>query len=511
MKMASKLKILMLIRLLVFLVFIPLFFGCNEKKVSSHHNVVLITIDALRPDYLSLSGSPSSISPTVDKISREGITFTRAITAFQGTTPSMPALMTGLFPNFEKIKSWNRKTWYGFSEYYNSPDEIGLPDEVRSIAEVLQANGYQTAGFNTNPHLTKKFNFHQGFDHYDDFEDYFKKARALSDHLMKSANPPAEVVINHVVKWLETHKDKPFFIWLHLMDTHTPYLPPEPFKRMFPNHYTDFSDIQVNEAFHRIMVGQFGGKSPEDYASLRTLGLAKEEWIEHIKALYKGGIAYADREIGRLCQMLKKESIWSRTLFIITADHGEEFLEHGHVSHHLLTPGPEELIRVPLIMHIPGLPAKRWGQKISKLIRLVDIAPTILDYAGFLGKNSSMNGVSLRPFIEGTDAPQLTAFISAIKFGIARNEEWKYRLIKKSFSGLKDVEMLFRIQDDPLEKEDVASKYPKVLEKMRKEYRAFAEQLQIRAPSGSLMEEGEAQPKIDEETRNRLKVLGYME
>jgi arylsulfatase len=423
----------------------------------------------------------------------------------------MPALMTGLFPSFEGVKSWRPKTWYGFARFNGADRQPGLPDGVDTLAEILREEGYRTAGFNTNPHLTKKFNFQQGFDYYNDFEDYLAQARRSAEHPMSSINPPAGVVMDSVIEWLKKTENDRFFIWLHLMDTHTPYLPPAPFNREFITGDSGHSDLQLNEAFHRVMVEQSHGRPPDSYVSMQTLGLSKAGLIEEIKRLYEGGIRYADAEIGRLCRTLREEGLWQNTLLVITADHGEEFLEHGYVSHHLLTAGPEELIRIPLLMHIPGLPRDAAGRKVEKLVRQVDIAPTILDYTGHGDKSSSMDGVSLRPFVEGKDSPALTAFISAIKFGIVRTERWKYRTLKHPLPGPEDKEFLFRIQADPLEKEDLASQYFQVVKKMRNEYKTFSRQLRRRDASAEPREEKESLPEIDEETRRRLRVLGYVQ
>jgi arylsulfatase A-like enzyme len=196
------------------------------------------------------------------------------------------------------------------------------------------------------------------------------------------------------------------------------------------------------------------------------------------------------------------------TLVVITADHGEEFLDHGHVIHHRLEPALEELIRIPLVVHLPDLQGMHQPAQIDHLVAMVDLAPTVLDYVGLADEASGMNGSSLRALIEGSEVGERTAFISSINFGVARTKEWKYRRIKKPFGEHLAGESLFHIADDPLEKHDVAQQYPEQLLALRERYDVFAQQLRQRGrPLPTSSEEG-LEP--DPETAERLRGLGYL-
>jgi len=483
--------------------------ACTESKPEDRRpNVILITIDALRADSLSFAGHPHVKSPNLDRFAASSIVFSEAISSFVGTTAAMPSLMSGLFPSFEDVDRWNAATYYGFSDL-NDPDEKkGLTRNVHTLPEILQSAGYVTVGFNTNPLLTRKFNFHQGFTHYEEFGDFLEAARKSREHRLQGHYPPADVVVDRVLQWLDTTSEPPFFLWFHLMDPHTPYLPPPPFDRLPEHSYIAASDLQINEALSRRLLRQSEKEPPQEFVSFPRLPGSRSEAFAHVRALYDGEIGFADRELGRLFEELEKRQLLGSALVIITADHGEEFLDHGHVIHHRLEPALEELIRIPLVIRLPASEGMNQPAEIDRLVAMVDLAPTVLDYVGLADQASGMNGSSLRPLIEGSEASARVAFISGINYGVVRTEEWKYRRIKKPFGGHLPGESLFQITDDPLEEHDVAQQHPEQLLRLSEHYDAFARQLrQRRRSSPSSIE---ASPEIDPETAEHLRGLGYL-
>jgi arylsulfatase A-like enzyme len=471
-------------------------------------NVILVTIDALRADSLSFSGHPQVESPNLDRFAADSIVFSQAISSFVGTTAAMPSLMTGLFPSFEGVDQWNAATYYGFSDL-NDPDEKkGLTRNVHTLPEILQSAGYVTAGFNTNPLLTTKFNFHQGFVYYEQFGDFYEAAKESREHQLEAQYPPANVVVDRVLRWLDTTSRPPFFLWFHLMDPHFPYLPPPPFDRLPARDYIAVSDLEINEALYRRLLRQDGKNPPQEFISFSRLPGSRNEAFAHVRALYDGEIASTDRELGRLFEGLEQRRLVENALVVITADHGEEFLDHGHVSHHRLEPALEELIRIPLAIRLPASQGVYQPAQIDHLVTMVDLAPTVLDYVGLAGEASGMDGSSLRPLIEGSGAGARMAFISSISFGVARSKEWKYRRIKKPFGEHLPGESLFHIVDDPLEKHDVAQQHPEQLLALRERYDAFARQLRERGRS--LPSASEEDLELDPETAERLRGLGYL-
>ncbi len=481
--------------------------GCGSapEPPAKPRNVIILTIDALRADAVSYAGYPYETTPELDRLAAESTIFRTAIASHLGTPPSMSSLMTGRFPSFEGVERWHRPTHHGFSDL-NSPDEQeGLTKNVLTLAEILSASGFRTAGFCTNAHLTARTGFNQGFEEWEQFGDYYREYTKPRDHPLKYSYPTADVVADKVVSWLGQTHDRPFFLWLHVMEPHSPYLPPPPLNRLFERGTTTATDLEINEAIYRLLIEQYPGTPPKIYASYESLGLTKRQLVERARGLYDGDLRFGDREIGRILRAIEELSLWDDTLLVLTADHGEEFLDHGHVTHHLIEAGPEELIRVPLLIRAPH--DTGGGRSVEEVVRLVDLAPTILDLVDLGTASSGMDGRSLRPLLEGRPMAPLTAFMSGIDFGIARDARWKYRL-ERERPGSPEAgrELLFDIVADALEQNDLAARQPQVFERLRGRYREFARKLAERSQSSGV--QGDA-PEIDPELRRRLEALGY--
>jgi arylsulfatase len=488
--------------------------GCSPFETQADPpNVVLITIDALRADAVSWAGYAHRTTPNLDRLAEDSAVFTLAFTSFPGTTASMPSLMTGLFPNFEEVERWDRFSYHGFNEYEeasaNNPP--GLSNRLTMLAEVLSERGYRTAGFNTNPNLGVASNFNQGFDVYEQFGPYLKSARENRSHRLRAAYPPADVVMKKVLPAIDDLQGSPFFLWIHLMEPHSPYLPPPTFARRSPRVFTDRSDLEINEVVYRRLYAQRGKMGmASQFASRLDLGLTQAAYLEHLLGLYEGEILFCDDTLGRMIGRMDVLGLMDETLFIVTADHGEEFYDHGFVMHHFESALAEELIRVPLLIRPPGGIGK--GPRVDRLVRMVDLAPTILDYLDLEETGAGMEGVSLRPLIDGGRIEELAAFFSTIEFGIVRTERWKYRLEKHPEKSDQPVERLFDIVNDPMESVDVAADHPDVLSELRSAWSDFSENLRNRRPQdvetpGPDRQDGD----LDEATREQLEALGYLD
>ncbi len=480
--------------------------GCARPAPAPAPNVILITVDALRADFLSYAGHPKQTSPTLDAFARQGVVFTHALTSFPGTAPSMPSLMTGLYPSFEGVEAWTRATRHGFNDF-EAPAEAespGLTDNLRMLAEILSDAGYLTIGFHTNPNLSKTANFDQGFAEYFQFQNYLERVRAERSHPLIGNYPPAPVVVRRVLKRLEKGVDHPLFLWVHFMEPHSPYLPPQQYARRFGRTDTGFSDLEINESVYQLLYTQQGSlRAAQDYPSFADRGLERDAFVDHLLGLYEGEIRFLDDQLARLFGELRTRSLWDNSLIVVTADHGEEFLEHGHVAHHELTGLAEELIRIPLVLKPPG--GSRRGVVIDDLVRMVDFAPTILDYAGLAPEAARMEGISLMPLIEGRDQQPRSAFYDTIRYNIVRDSRWKYRLEK----GDPPVERLYDIVADPMEHNDVAHLHPEIVARMRVQFEEFARHLRDRAPpSGTVSAPSET--TADKEELERLEALGYV-
>lgn len=340
-------------------------------------NVILITIDALRADHLGCYGYHQNTSPNIDKLASNGTLFRQAISSGGGTPEAFPSILASVPPpvRYEEYKS--------------------IIKENITIAEVLRRNGYKTAAFHSNPYLSRFFHYNKGFDTFDDsmtlagsvrreqIQGMMSKpgnilSKLLGEfaNLLAVAGPPiirAEQITSKVISWLRGHPDR-FFLWLHYMDVHHPYMPPSKYR-------SQFCPRPVNRYQMLALYNRLRQKSNKISSSdLKTL-----------IGLYDASIKYVDTAIGSLLSALGERL--NNTLIIVTADHGEALGEHGGIGHSSLY---DEVIRVPLIISGPGRSA---GSTVKTQVSSLDIAPTIVDILNLKGERS-FNGESLTPVVK---------------------------------------------------------------------------------------------------------------
>ena len=396
-------------------------------------NIVLITIDCLRADHMGCYGYHRDTSPNIDKLASRGVLFSRAISNGGGTPEAFPSILASIPPpvHYEEYKS--------------------IINENVTIAEVLRGNGYETAAFHSNPYLSRFFHYDKGFDTFDDslslagsvqreqIKGMMSKpgsslAKLLSklDNLLAVVGPPiirAEQITSKALAWLREHPNK-FFLWLHYMDVHHPYMPPSEFRRQFynrpPNHY------QMLKLYNKI------SRKPDRVSSYD---------LERLHGLYDAGIRYVDTSIGSLFNKLGERL--GNTIIIVTADHGEALGEHGTFGHNSLY---EEIIRVPLIINIPG---RTKATTVKSQVSSLDIAPTILDILN-IEKEEALHGESLIPVIkqekrsvDGTLSVGLNYPVGQRMFSY-RTEDSKYIYTERIDKGVKTVyREFYTLEDDP--------------------------------------------------------------
>ena len=268
------------------------------------------------------------------------------------TKASIATMLTSLYPQIHGAVGWDDR----------------LPSELVTLPELLRKHGYFTAAFVTASSVgSLGLNFEQGFDQF----------VAMTDDHHDSLTAVAEVM-SKLEPWIDSSRDKNFFLYVHLMDPHSPYFPVPPYDTMF------------DPGYEGEVTGSTTGKN-----SFRLCSDARD--IEHVVALYDGEIAYTDEFFGQFIDELEEHGVFDGTSIFLTSDHGEEFKEHGAWEHgHTLY---EELIRIPLIIKLPHGDGK--GRRIDTRVRHLDIAPTMLELAG-VKPPESYQGKSLAPFIGGT-------------------------------------------------------------------------------------------------------------
>jgi arylsulfatase A-like enzyme len=318
--------------------------------VSGRPNIVIYTIDALRADHLGCYGYQKPTSPQIDAFASDATLFANLVAQSSWTKSTIASLFTGLLP----------------STHQANTAEESLPEGVETLAERAQELGYQTAGFTTNGVVGAMFGFNQGFESYETLSESMstKEIHQLSDQLHQAA-----------VSWLDNRDvNRPFLLYLHSTDPHSPYYPREPFR----NQFAGGVDPAIGE--HSFVT------SLTQNQRAVTEGLA-----EQLVSLYDAEIAFNDASFGMLVDELKKRGLYDQTILVLCSDHGEEFFDHGRWEHGLSL--YQEQLHIPLIIRFPD--GRGAGQTIADPVQQIDIMPTLLAAVG----GSAGPGVQGRSFL----------------------------------------------------------------------------------------------------------------
>ncbi|HKI02416.1 MAG TPA: sulfatase [Thermoanaerobaculia bacterium] len=343
-------------------------------------NVLFILVDTLRFDHLTPYGYRRDTSPNIARtLAKPGAVVADAYSQAPWTLPSVASYMTSRYPG-EILGS--------------DPGAYGIPEGVESLPESMAKLGYETGGFFANKVLHSGNGFARGF------RTFYSPPSLPAEQ--GAGQPDAAELTDRVLPWVEAHRNEPFFLYVHYIDPHDPYDNPETVDGRSPFEPSPYQ----GRISGRHVQGVYAGKIPLDDPERDT---------EHLKALYDSEIHYVDRFIGRLIDSMPPD-VLANTLIVLTADHGEEFREHGGWKHGFTL--YEEQIHVPLLVRWDGrIPA---GSRLPGTVRLLDLVPTLVGAAG--GKASpAWEGVSLLPALRGTaPLPRLAAFAQHMMIGPLR-------------------------------------------------------------------------------------------
>ena len=343
-------------------------------------DILLVSVDSLRPDHLGCYGYTRSTSPVLDRLAAEGVRFAQAVSSTSWTLPAHAALFTG-----------REEEEHGVTR-----NGLRLSTAQVTMAEVLGDLGYQTAGFFAGPYLHPTFGLGQGFSTYvscmaglsEDLAEDEVRAAARSEASPAFAQETGSRSVERFASFLDQADARPAFLFVHLWDVHYDYAPPPPWDRYFDPDYqgsTDFSRLAVNPAINATM-------EPRDKA--------------HLIALYDGEIRWTDSNLARLLEAHAGRRPGKELLLVVLSDHGEEFFEHGGKGHQQTL--FEEVVRIPLLFHWPGhLPA---GATVPGLVRIIDVFPTLLDLVG-AQPPEPIAGRSLLPLLRGGELAELPALL----------------------------------------------------------------------------------------------------
>jgi arylsulfatase A-like enzyme len=422
-------------------------------------DVVLYLIDTLRPDVLGTYGGPGP-TPTLDRLAAEGAVFERAYSTTSWTRPAVASLFTSL----------------PVAAHRTETEAFSLPEGALTLAERFRLRGYQTLGVVANGHVFHSFNFDQGFETYDELRIPTPESPVWAADL-ETTNVTAAQVHALALQRLARDRDprRPLFLYIQTVEPHSPYHPPEwllepPRPAVNANNFLLRS---INEA---------GGATPR---VLQDLALS-----------YRGAVAYADRELGKFLAALGPRVDLGRAVLAVTSDHGEGFFEHHLIGHrHWLY---EEMIRIPLILHGPGVPA---GRRDIAPASLVEVGPTLVGLAdrlpdatgpedGLLADPSSRRDEAVHAeFHQGT--------------AVVRGE-WKLTYHPDYPEALRFA--LFNLREDPGESRDRSQQQPEVARSLETEFRAWSAAAKQRAVEPLPVNVGLLEPHL----RQNLRALGYL-
>ncbi|WP_337286660.1 sulfatase [Candidatus Methylomirabilis sp.] len=459
----------------------------TDKTQGERPNIVFILIDALRADHLPIYGYSRQTAPNLTAFARRGMTFTRMYAQAPSTRPSVATIFSSLYPTVHKVNDN-----YDF-----------LAESVTVLPEMLRTAGYKTFGVSANANVSPTFGYSQGFDEFRVWktesafrltmmgrlaEDALGPSR-LSRILREQGEivPQAEAITDITLKWVSQSGKEPFFLYVHYIDPHDPYSPPAPYDKAFDYR----SDPPIRA----------GGIDP---LTLLSNGQDRER-IGRILDQYDGEILYADREVGRLLKELENLGVLENALVIVTADHGEEFFEHGNDSHGRST--YEEVLRVPFLLYWrDNVPV---GARYDGMVRLIDVMPTLLTLLGITPpdeiQGSSFAAQLVRP--TGPESNQkLFAQVVQDTFALEMVRDSRYKLIRHLRGPRRGLEELYDLERDPLERTNLAKKARTEAAVLGRELEAF--NTTISEAAGRIR--AEQVQTLDRDTERALRSLGYI-
>ena len=443
-------------------------------------SIILIVVDTLRADYLGCYGFDGDVSPRIDELAAESVLFENCSSQAPWTTPSMASMMTSLLPQAHGV-ALSPEDPREFHEWRRQRTSA-VPESAVTLAEALRDRGYRTGAFVSNAFLSPDLGFSQGFEVFD-------------DSAAKNRGRAAPEVLEPAGRWLDTALGSrhPFFLYIHLMDVHGPYDSPE----------GDFNAVREGPG-----LGEDRKLSIKEFDRIQPY-LRHPQWtrMRHGKKLrtwrgrYAAGVHAADGHLGHMLRRLRQEERWQNTVVVLTADHGEALFDHGGWDHGFSL--FKHQLHVPLLIRYPG--GERGGTRVSDVVRLVDLMPTLLKIAE-AEVPSKVAGADLAPLTRltaGVEAPR-SVFASSIKNRPGRSSVTvgRYKLIADADGG---NTRLFDLVSDPGELHDIAPVRSDVVRDLKVELLDELMNIAANAPAP------EATVELTDEEVEQLRELGYVQ
>lgn len=445
-------------------------------------NVIILLIDMLRADHVHSYGYERETTPNIDKYASEGVMFSNVRAQAAWTLPSTATLLSGLYPST-----------HGARNVENS-----MAGEAETMAEVFRQNGYATAALISNPVLKRSYNIHQGFDYYcDDIMSYSylllatrntcllgKSLNAIEATKLLFSNKALDVfntpdvaggyhllfrpdkvgsdkVNGGALKWIRKNPHRPFFLYLHYLDVHGPYIIRRPFD--------------------------------EDFVGSPVLSRMN---------LYDGALRYTDAQIELFIDELDRLGILDNSILFITSDHGEEFGDHGGKTHGYTL--YEEQLQVPLIfLRTPAFP---FNKVVSAPVGLIDIKPTLIAYLDLESSEEAGDGRDFSYLLGEGDLPEAPEYqyaeteLGNLHRGVIYKDRWKF--ISFEEAGV-SKEFLFDLSRDKLEMVNLIETNPELASELRQKLNEAFSDYEGRGFASETVE-------LNEKARDHLRALGYL-
>jgi arylsulfatase A-like enzyme len=471
-------------------------------------NVLFVTVDTLRADAVGCYGGAPAVTPNIDRLASEGVLFETVQSPVPMTYPAHTSLFTGLDPGNHGVV--NNMPW-------------AIRADVETVPEVLaRSMRYSTAAFVSG--FTLKRDASRLFQRFELYDDTFSPLRVVPDawvdsdlvtaarsfgeelgyklrRLRYGGDRPADRTVDSAIEWLESGGHEPFFLWVHLFDPHLPYEPPPEHAH---RHDPDY-DGGIDGFWYRVPPKR-----------KRAIVETSPRDVEHLRSLYRAEVTFADEQVGRLLDSLARAGLADDTLVVLTSDHGESLGEHEYWFDHSYFLY-QTCLAVPLVVRLPAahrgsLPP---GSRVEAPVRLIDLAPTIVELTGVQAWWPTGDGRSLAPVFDGGAVPEASARAYSVTYDLRADNEryllavrdgnWKYVRTAARWDDLLLVprtEQLYDLATDPGELRDLAGSNVEDLARLRALADARFEDWAAGDPA--------AAGALSADDRERLRDIGYL-
>jgi arylsulfatase A-like enzyme len=419
--------------------------GCGGGR-SAPPNVLLVVVDTLRADHLGCYGYERDTSPHIDRLAAEGVRFEEAYSQAPWTTPSIGSLLTSRYAS--EIGIYDEKSV--------------LSDDLVLLPEVLRDHGYRTGAVISHHFCSRQWNFDQGFESFDE------------SNVLGHAAVTSESVTSKALEFVDASDGRPFFLWAHYFDPHFAYIGHD--EHPFPGPAGYEGPIRDGLEYKQIY---------------RMRNALTDVDMREMIRFYDSEIAHTDRWLGALFDGLRERGLWDDLLVVFTADHGEEFKDHGGLGHSRTV--FQEAVHVPLLVKRPG--GAHAGRVVTEPVPLLDVFPTILEHAGA----PPSPGIRGQPLFDLARDERSIVSETRRKGGVRAVVRGRYKLIHRADAG---QIQLFDLEADPSELTDLAQSSADVAERLRADLERWDRMIEARDAT---------QIELSEEQRERLRKLGYVD